>query len=174
MRYRLLTVLLVCAVAAPVAAQSPAPATSGSKTAARARPAAHPLWRELSPEQREALSPLAADWDKFDADRKKKWVAIAAKYPDMSPEGKQRFHERMPQLAKLTPEQRETTRENFRRAYSLPADQRLALTQKYQQLPDDRKKALAAQAHVNKRPAAAPKRPAVPLHEASAVGPPRP
>jgi hypothetical protein len=79
------------------------------------------------------------------------------------------MHERMPQLARLTPEQRETTRENFRRAYSLPADQRQALTQRYQDLPDERKQALAAKARV-KQPAPA-RRPVTPPREASTVEP---
>jgi hypothetical protein len=168
MRYRLLWLLPALIAAGAALAQAPA---AGSN-AGRARTVSHPVWPELSADQREALAPLAADWDKFDPDRKQKWLQIAAKYPNMSPEGKQRFHERMPQLAKLTPEQRETTRENFRRAYSLPPDQRQAVTQRYQQLPEDRKRALAAQARA-KKPAAPPRRPTPPLREASSVQPAR-
>jgi hypothetical protein len=170
MHGRVLGVLLLCLAAWPAAAQSPGAAAAGSTaSAAHARSISNPSWRELSAEQREALGPLAADWDKFDADRKRKWLQIAAKYPNMSPEGKQRFHQRMPQLSKLTPEQRETARENFRHAYSLRPDQRQALTQKYQGLPEERKKALAAQAHA--KPASAPRRPATDVHEASSVTP---
>jgi hypothetical protein len=165
MPYRILNWLLMGLAAGPVLAQSPAPGPS-STTAAQARSVRpHPLWNELTAEQREALGPLASDWDKFDLDRKRKWLAMAAKYPNMSPEGKKRFHERAPQLSNLTPEQRETARENFRHAYSLPPDQRQALTQKYQGLPEERKKALAAQAHAKKP--AAPRRPATPVREGS-------
>jgi Protein of unknown function (DUF3106) len=168
---RILNCFLVClAAAGPILAQPTAPA-GRSAAAAQNASNAHPLWRELSNDQREALGPLAADWDKLDADRKKKWVDIAAKYPNMSPEGKQRFHERMPQLAKLTPEQRETARENFRHAYSLPPDQRQAVTQKYQGLPPERKKQLAAQAHVKKPPTQTARRPSGPLREASSTQP---
>lgn len=169
MANRTLNWLLVCLAAAPLPTQS-APPAGGTAAAAHDQLTAHPLWHELNGEQREALGPLAAEWDKFDADRKRKWIEIAAKYPNMSPEGKQRFHERMPQLAKLTPEQRQTARENFQHAYSLPPDQRHAVTQKYQGLPADRKKALAAQAHV-KKPTAPPRRPAAPVREASSVRP---
>jgi hypothetical protein len=168
MRYRLLCLLLACTAAGVARAQ--APAAGAPASVSRAHSVAPPAWRELNAEQREALAPLAADWDKFDPDRKKKWLEIAAKYPNMSTEGKQRFLERMPQLAKLTPEQRETARENFRRAYSLPPDQRQALTQKYQELPEDRKRALAAQAKA-KKPAAPPRRPATPVKEASSSAP---
>src|ERR1700730_7015163 len=96
MRYRLLSLRLACVVASAGLAQPPVPAPAGGSTAARAPSISPPQWRELSPEHREALGPLAADWDKLDSDRKKKWLEIAAKYPNMSPEGKQRFHERMP------------------------------------------------------------------------------
>jgi len=106
-------------------------------------PPTHPTWEELSPAQREALGPLAGDWDKFDGDRKKKWVEIAKQYQHLSPEGQQHFHERMGELSKMTPQQRVTSRENFRRAYELPLDQRQALLQKYQELPPDRKIELA-------------------------------
>jgi hypothetical protein len=168
MPYRILSWLLMGFAASPVLAQPPAAGPS-STTATQARSVTHPLWNELNAEQREALGPLAPDWDKFDSDRKRKWIEMAAKYPNMSPEGKKRFHERMPQLAKLTPEQRETARENFRHAYSLPADQRQAVTQKYQELPEERKKALAAQAHA-KKPATT-QRPPGPVREASSVRP---
>jgi hypothetical protein len=154
-------------------AQAPAApaAPAGSSTAAaHARAISHPLWRELTAEQHEALAPLASDWDKIEENRKKKWLEIAAKYPNLSAEGKKRVHERMPQLARLTQEQRETTRENFVKAYSLPPGQRQVLTQRYQQLPEERKKALAAQAHTKKAPAT-PRRPATALHEASSVEP---
>jgi len=175
MRSRLLTLLLACTAAGSAHAQAAVPAQApGAGTAVtHARSITHPLWRELTAEQREALGPLANDWDKFDADRKKKWLEIAAKYPNMSPEGKKRFQQRMPELARLTPEQRETTRENFRRAYSLPPDQRQALTQRYQDLPEDRKRALAAQARA-KPATAAPRRAVTPVREASAVTPTKP
>ncbi len=176
MRYRLLNLLLVCATAGPALAQAPVPPqgpAAGSTAVTRGRSVSHPLWRELTGDQREALAPLAPDWDKFDADRKRKWLEIAAKYPNMSPEGKKRFQQRIPELARLTPEQRETARENFRRAYSLPPNQRQALTQRYQDLPEERKRALAAQAHA-KRPATPPRRAAAPVREASSVVPTKP
>jgi hypothetical protein len=170
MRFRLLSLLVACAAAGPALAQPPAPAPATGPSAAHTRVISHPLWRELSPEQHEALAPLASDWDKIEENRKKKWLEIAAKYPNLSAEGKKRVHERMPQLARLTQEQRETTRENFVKAYSLPPGQRQVLTQRYQELPEERKKALAAQAHTKKAPAP-PRRPATALHEASSVEP---
>lgn len=116
-----------------------------------------PTWNELSPVQREALAPLAKDWGTLDSDRKRKWLEVAAKYPNLSPEGKQKLHERMAEFARLTPEQKKTARENFRRAYEVPAEQRQATIQKYQELPPDKKRELAnraaAKPEAQRRPA---------------------
>jgi len=131
-----------------------------SPKAPASRPSAKydsPSWAQLSSDQKEALAPLAADWDKYDPLRKKKWLEIAARYKDLSPEGQQRLHQRMPELARLTAEQRKTARENFTRAYELPPEKRRVLTQKFQDLPEDKKRELAEQAH--KKPAPAPRRP---------------
>lgn len=117
-----------------------------------------PSWAQLNADQREALAPLAGDWDKYDATRKKKWLDIAVRYKDLSPEGQQTMHERMPDLAKLTPEQRSTARENFKRAYALPPDKRRALTQQFQDLPEEKKRELAELAA--KKPGPPPRRPA--------------
>ena len=83
---------------------------------------------------------------RLDADRKRKWLEVAAKYPNLSPEGKQKLHERMAEFSRLTPEQKKTARENFRKAYEVPAEQRQAKVQKYQELPEDKKRELADRA----------------------------
>ena len=41
-------------------------------------------WNELTPLKSEALAPLAGEWDTLDADRKRKWLEVAAKYPNLS------------------------------------------------------------------------------------------
>ena len=105
-----------------------------------------PTWNELSPVQREALAPLAKDWGSLDADRKRKWLEVASRYPNLSPEGKQKLHERMAAFARLTPEQKNVARENFRRAYEVPAEQRQATVQKFQDLPPEKKRELADKA----------------------------
>ncbi|HSQ10162.1 MAG TPA: DUF3106 domain-containing protein [Burkholderiaceae bacterium] len=111
-----------------------------------AQGSARPAWSELTTAQREALAPLASDWAALDAERKRKWLEVAAKYPRLSPEGKQKLHERMAEFSRLTPEQKKTARENFRRAYEVPAEQRQATVQKYQELPEDKKRELANRA----------------------------
>jgi len=115
-----------------------------------------PSWSQLNADQREALAPLAGDWEKFDSNRKRKWLDIAVRYKDLSPEGQERLHERMPELAKLTPEQRMRARENFKKVYALPPDQRRALVQQFQELPEERKQELAEQS--KKKPGPPPRR----------------
>lgn len=127
-----------------------------ASTLAVAQGSVRPAWNELSPEQREALAPLAKDWPSFDADRKRKWLEVASRYPNLSPEGKQKLHERMAKFARMTPEQKKTARENFRKAYEVPAEQRQATVQKFQELPPDKKRELAdrvAKSEAPRRPA---------------------
>jgi len=75
----------------------------------------------------------------------------------------------MAEFARLTPEQKSTARENFRRAYEVPAEQRQATVQKYQELPPDKKRELADKAAASK--SGAPRRPAPEL-EAKSARPP--
>jgi len=145
---------ILTAVSVPAAAQAPAQSGNRPAAAARAKETSKPTWKELSPAQREALAPLARDWDGFDRNRKLKWLEVAEKYPQLSPDGKKRLHERMAEFAKLTPEQRRTARSNFQRAYELPMEQRESLVQQYQELPAEEKRALADKAGKRKNEAA--------------------
>ena len=85
-------------------------------------------------------------WETLNADRKKKWLEMAGRFSRLTPDKQKRMHERMGEYARLSPEERVTARENFRRAYELPADQRQEKLQRYQGLPEDKKRALADQA----------------------------
>lgn len=134
--------VLVLALAAAALAQTQAT----GQNSAQAPKVARPAWKDLTPAQREALAPLAEQWDTYDRDRKLKWLEVAKKYPQLTPEGRQRLHERMEAFAKLTPEQRRTARTNFQRAYELPMEQRQSLIQRYQELPPEKKQELAEKA----------------------------
>lgn len=111
---------------------------------APSKSATKPLWTELTPAQQQALAPLAVEWDKVDALRKKKWLEIGNKFASMKPDEQQRMQERMREWIKLTPEQRRVARESYARTKKLNADQKSAQWQQYQQLPEDQKKKLAA------------------------------
>ncbi|RZA30327.1 MAG: DUF3106 domain-containing protein [Proteobacteria bacterium] len=124
-----------------------------SKTAAPARqaPLAKPLWAELNPEQQLALAPLAADWDRMEGARKKKWIELTKRYSSLSPEQQARMQERMRDWAKLTPDQRRVARESYSRTKRLEPDQKNAQWEEYQQLSDEQKKKLADEAVARKR-----------------------
>lgn len=140
------------------------PAAAGSKTApppgqsitlpalqgAQPTGEKRPRWVELTPAQRQALAPLAAEWDQLDAIRKKKWLEIAARYAQMGQEEQQRLQDRMREWAKLTPEQRRVARESYARAKKLDAGQKSAKWELYQSLPEEEKQKLAAKAEKKK------------------------
>jgi hypothetical protein len=148
--------LLVALVCVTLVALAQAPGGAGGATtptpAAPAKDVAKPTWKELSSPQRDALAPLAKEWDTFDRTRKLKWLDVANKYPQLSPEGQKRVQERMVEFVKLTPEQRRTARSNFQRAYELPIEQRQSLVQQYQELPPEKKQALADKAAKKSEP----------------------
>jgi hypothetical protein len=133
----------LAAILAPVAAFVLSIAVS---SAALAAGGPRPSWSELSTQQKEALAPLESGWDRLDPVAKQKWLTVAKRYPQLTPEAQRHIQERMPKLAGMSVEQRRTSRENFRRAYELPMDQRQALVQQYRDLPAERKKELAEQA----------------------------
>lgn len=128
--------LLVLCVAAGLLA---APAHSQPRKSSESPP----TWSALTEPQREALAPLAGQWGTMSADRKRKWLEIAEKYPRLSPDGKARLHARMVEFSKLTPQQRQTARENFQRAYELPLESRESAVQQYKTLPPEKKKELS-------------------------------
>jgi hypothetical protein len=151
-------VICLAGLAADVPPNSPAatPQSVLKTQASKAKPVAKPTWAELNPEQQQALEPLAAEWDKLDAFRKKKWLEIARKYAKMKPEEQQRVHERMRDWIKLTPEQRRIARESYSRAKKLNPNQKQEHWQQYQQLSEDQKKKLAESAASKRRVAALP------------------
>ncbi len=91
-------------------------------------------------------------WETLPPERKRKWLEVAANYPKLTPEAQQHVQQRMGEYARLSPEERVTARENFRSAYELPADKRQEKLQQYQDLPDEKKRALAEQAAKKQKP----------------------
>ena len=124
-----------------------------------------PRWRDLSAAQREALAPLEREWAGIDAQRKQKWIEIAARYPAMPPAERSRLQERMADWARLTPAQRGQARLNFQQAREVPRDDRRASWEAYQSLPSEERRRLAARAAA--QPNGAPVRRGTPVPEAS-------
>lgn len=135
----------------PAAALPPAgiPAAATAKVPVKAA-IVNPSWKELKPAQQQALAPLVSEWDQLDQNHKSKWLAIARKFETMKPDEKVRIQERMRAWVALTPDQRRVARESYARTKKLNLDQKSAQWQQYQQLPEEQKKKLAAEASKNK------------------------
>ena len=153
-RRHLRVVALVLAVAASSAAslagaQTLAPPAAVTPTPGAARPAPlaeKPMWNDLSPAQQVALDPLKTEWDRMEAIRKQKWLEIANRYSSMKADEQQRVQERMRAWLKLTPEERRLARENYTLSKKIGKDQKSAQWEQYQQLPEEEKRKLAADA----------------------------
>lgn len=131
-----------------------APATPTPSKVAK-KPDSKPTWNELTPAQQHALTPLAAEWNKMEFNRKEKWLVIGNKFAAMTPAEQERMQDRMREWVKLTPVQRRAVRESYTRAKKLDADKKSAQWKEYQQLSEEQKKKLA-QAKLPKHVAALP------------------
>ena len=154
-RYRRASTLaFVLAMTASVNLSWGATADERANPALRSTPAApktsRPYWVELSAAQREALAPLAGEWEGLDGQHKKKWVEIAGRYPKMKPEEQQHTQERMREWATLTPEQRRVARDSFARVQAMTPEKRAEMLRKYRELPDEKKEALAVEGQATK------------------------
>jgi hypothetical protein len=105
-----------------------------------------PKWGSVLPAHRAALKPLEHDWSSFGADQKQKWIELAAQFPSLSADERQRIQTRMTEWAKLTPQQRGATRFQFKQAKELAPTNRQARWDAYQALPEEQKKELASRA----------------------------
>ncbi len=122
-----------------------------------------PAWATLTAQQQSALAPLKRDWQDIDPPRKQKWLEIAARFPAMPAEERQRVQERMTEWARMTPDERGRARLQFQEARQISPQDRQARWNAYLALPADERKALArsagtvpdAAASAGKAPAAA-------------------
>ncbi len=136
--------LIVCAVSSLGSAW--AQTASPFRAATKPVPDERPRWEGLSAARREALQPLEREWRHIDSDRKQKWLVIADKFPALSTAEKARIQGRMSEWAKLSPEERGVTRQQFQAAKRAAPQDRSTQWQAYQALPVDEKRQLAARA----------------------------
>ena len=137
-------VLMVPASAQPVAPAA-APATP-ARAHTTQKMLDKPLWSSLTRAQQSALAPIADEWDQANGVRKQKWLDIANRFASMKPDEQARVHARMRDLFKMTPEERQVVRENYTRAKKIDPSQKSEEWEKYQQLPEEKKKQLADEA----------------------------
>lgn len=98
-----------------------------------------PSWAALTPAQRQALAPLQRDWNTLDASRRDKWLEVAARFPKMPADERQRLQARMAEWARMTPAQRASARQQFQEVKRLPAEERQERWKAYQALsPEER------------------------------------
>ncbi|RZT42703.1 DUF3106 domain-containing protein [Cupriavidus agavae] len=115
---------------------------------------ARPTWAELSPGHQKVLAPLQPLWDTIPELNRRKWQRIADLYPRLKPEEQARLQERMAEWVSMTPQQRRLARENYQITRTLPQEKKAEAWDRYQQLPEDQKKKLAAAEKVPGRPGA--------------------
>ncbi len=154
------------AASAPASAPSAtanAPLALPTPPATNPQPSIHPNWSELTIVQQRILAPLAPEWNGMPELARKKWLQITQAYPKYTPAQQQRLQTRMADWVKLTPEQRHRARENFQTTKSVPVQKKSEAWQRYQELPEEQKKALAAAAKAQKRPSAVTALPGSPV-----------
>ena len=135
MRWRLLVgprrlaVSLACAGlplgsahAGPAVAQPPA-ASAVAAPVAKAAPVG-PLWHELTPQQRQILTPVASEWNGFSGPKKQRLLNVAKRYPDMSPAEQLKIQARLPHWTELPQTTRDEARNNMKKLLQLPPDER--------------------------------------------------
>jgi hypothetical protein len=127
---------------------------------------AGPSWTQLSPAQQAALGPLHNDWDSLDATRKQKWLEVASRFGQMSPQRQERVRERMTEWARLSPSQRSEARVNYQQSKQVAPSDRQARWEAYQALPPDERAALAARRANSAEPSASRMSPAQTLRKA--------
>lgn len=127
-----------------------------------------PRWSDLSPSQHAALAPLRQDWSTIDADRKRKWLEVAGKFPSMTPDDRSRVQDRMAEWARLSPAERGRARLQFQETRKLSPKDRHERWEAYQSLPPEQRRALASAATAAPK-GSSPLSPPVP--GASASGP---
>lgn len=128
-------------------AQAPgAPAATPKMVAAKAPGATKPDWSELTPAQQAALQPLQGAWTGISSGQKRKWIALSANFPSLTPSERSVLHGRMTDWTALNPEQRSQARLNFAQTKDLSAEEKKAQWQAYQALSPEQKQHLAATA----------------------------
>lgn len=114
-----------------------------------------PSWAALTPAQRQVLAPLQREWNGIDVSQREKWVEVAAKFPAMPADERQRLQARMAEWARMTPAQRATARLQFQEVKRLPVEERQERWKAYQALSPEERGQLAQRAKPAARAASA-------------------
>jgi hypothetical protein len=125
-----------------------APTTQGATpetVPARVTPAlTSKAWRQLTPEQRQALAPLGAQWRALTTQQQNKWLAISKNFGQLSVADQVTMHSRMADWVDLSPRERNLARLNFNQLQKLPIEDKKAKWEAYQALSAEEKRQLNA------------------------------
>jgi len=141
-------------------------------------------WSKLTPQQKNALQPLARSWDSLSAGQQRKWLEVSRNYPSMSDVDKASMHSRMAEWGALSNRERAEARLNFATTtelvHELTPQEKKAKWEAYQSLSAEEKKKLADKgsrppvgAATATRPVAPQKLVALPAPANSASKPPK-
>lgn len=130
-----------------------------------------PAWSTLTPAQQKTLEPLRPTWDSIDAPRKKKWIEVAERFPQMPAEERRRVQERMAAWAAMSPAERAQARLQFQETRRIGAEERQSRWQAYQSLPEEERKRLAETASKRNATANGATAGAAPAHIAAKPAP---
>lgn len=100
-------------------------------------------WHQLTPAQKQALSPLSAQWGKLTPQQQSKWLAISQNFSQLSPSEQATMHTRMADWVGLSPQQRNIARFNYNAVQSLPKEDKKAKWEAYQALSAEDKRSLS-------------------------------
>jgi hypothetical protein len=129
----------------PVPATVPTPtqpAMTQPVSPAVKKPESSPTWKELSPSQQTALSPLRKLWPEISEAQKRKWLALSVNFNERSADEQEKMQARMKDWAKLTPQQRALARLNFAEVQQVTVDERKTKWEAYQSLSRDQREEL--------------------------------
>ena len=126
----------------------------------------HKGWQQLSPNQKQALAPLGAQWIALTAQQQRKWLAISENFTQLSVADQITMHARMTDWVSLSPQQRNVARLNYNRLQTVSPEDKKAKWEAYQALSDKERQWLSSQ---SKSPAksAAPSAKLPPSHQAN-------
>ncbi len=113
-----------------------------------------PGWVALTPDQKTILAPLEKEWGEMDAFRRKKWLGIANRFPDMTPDEQTSIQGNIHAWARLAPEERKIAREKYKSLKRIAPDKRRIVRQKWEEyaaLTDEEKERLRKKAPQQKK-----------------------
>lgn len=143
------TLALVLLAAWPAWAQPGTPRTAVQQPADSS-------WNALTPAQKKALMPLAAQWHTLDGTSRDKWINVANRFPRLSAADQHRMQDRMTQWSQLPAQQRGEARLRFQNTRQLTPQERQQKWEAYQALSPEEKQKLAQQARRKQKPVMLP------------------